>query len=96
MLQEVKVSSGASVPIRPLIESAIRSELRMLDLALERTRRRLLDFESMYGMSSKDFQGRFESGDVAESLDFIEWAGEVKTLQMLAAQRQALLGIRLN
>jgi hypothetical protein len=68
----------------------------MLDLALERTKRRLLDFESTYGMSSKDFQSRFESGDVAESLDFIEWAGEVKTLQTLAAQRQALLGIRLN
>ena len=96
MLQEVMVSSDAPVPIRPLIESAIRSELRMLDLALERTRRRLLDFESKYVMSSEDFQSRFENGEVAESLDFIEWAGEVKTLQMLAAQRQALLGIRLN
>ena len=96
MLQEIKVASDASIPIRPLIESAIRSELRMLDLALERTKRRLLDFESMYGMSSKDFQTRFEGGDVPESLDFIEWAGEVKTLEMLVAQRQALLEIRLN
>lgn len=96
MSQEIRVSSDASVPIKPLIESAIRAELRMLDLALERTRKRMLDFEGMYGMASKEFESLFESSNVAESLDFIEWAGELKTLQILNAQREALLGIRLN
>jgi hypothetical protein len=96
MLQEVRVSSDAAVPIKPLIESAIRSELRTLDLALERTMRRLLDFENLYGIDSAAFQCRFESGDLTESLDFIEWAGELKTLQMLSSQKQALLGVRLN
>jgi hypothetical protein len=47
-------------------------------------------------MASKEFESRFESGEVAESLDFIEWAGELKTLQMLNAQREALFGVRLN
>ena len=96
MSQEIRVSSDASVPIKPLIESAIRAELRMLDLALERTRKRVLDFETRYSMASKEFESRFESGEVAESLDFIEWAGELKTLQMLNAQREALFGVRLN
>jgi hypothetical protein len=96
MLQEIRVSSDASVPIKPLIESAIRSELRMLEIALERTKQRLLDFESTYGIDSKDFQSRFESGELTESLDFIEWAGELKTLQMLNSQKQALLDVRLN
>ena len=96
MSQEIRVSSDASVPIKPLIESAIRSELRMLDLALERTRKRVLDFESRYGLASEEFASRFESGNTGESLDFIEWAGELKTLQMLNAQREALMGVRLN
>ena len=96
MSQEIRVSSDASVPIKPLIESAIQAELRMLDLALQRTRERVLDFEGMYGMASKEFETRFESGNVTESLDFIEWAGELKTLQLLNAQREALLGVRVN
>ena len=61
-----------------------------------RTRQRLLNFESMYDMVSREFQSRFENGDLEESLDFIEWAGELRTLQMLNIQKQALLGIRLN
>jgi len=96
MSQEIRVSSDASVPIKPLIESAIQAQLRMLDLALERTRKRLLDFERGYGMASKEFESQFERGDVAESLDFIEWAGELKTLQMLEAQKEALIGVRVN
>lgn len=53
MLQELRVSSDAPIPIRPLIDSAIKSEVRMLDLALEPTRRRLLDFEKRYGWPAK-------------------------------------------
>jgi hypothetical protein len=96
MAQEIRVSSDASVPIKPLIESAIQAELRMLDLAMERTRKRLLDLENAYGMASKDFESRFERGHIAESLDFIEWAGELKTLKMLNDQREALLGVQLS
>jgi hypothetical protein len=96
MSQEIIVSSDASVPIKPLIESAIQAELRMLDLAAERTRKRLQDFESVYGMASKEFESRFERGNLSESLDFLEWAGELKTFQMLNDQREALLGVRLS
>jgi hypothetical protein len=96
MSQEIRVSSDASVPIKPLIESAIQAELRTLDLAIERTRKRLRDFENVYGMASKEFESRFGRGDIAESLDFIEWAGELKTFQMLNDQREALLGVRLS
>lgn len=96
MSQEIRVSSDASVPIRPLIESAIQAQVRMLDLALERTRKRLLGFEGAYGMASKEFETKWKKGDVTESLDFLEWAGELKTLEMLEAQKKALIGVRLN
>lgn len=96
MTQQVTITTDAAVELKPLIESAIRSELRMLELGLVRTRQRLRSFEEQYGLTSEEFMRRFEAGEVAESLDFIEWAGEVKTYHLLEAHRQALQRVRLN
>ena len=62
----------------------------MLELGLERTRQRLRSFEERYGLTSEKFGRRFDAGEATESLDFIEWAGEIKTYHLLEAQRQAL------
>jgi len=90
------VSTDSSVALKPLLESAIRSELRMLELSLRRTHQRLRSFERRYGLNSKEFEHRFASGELQESLDFIEWAGEIKTYHLLRTQQQALQGARLN
>jgi len=90
------VSTDSSVALKPLLESAIRSELRMLELSLRRTHQRLHSFEKQYGLNSADFERRFTSGEMGESLDFIEWAGEIKTYYLLKDQQQALQGVRLN
>lgn len=95
MSQEVTVISEAAVSLKPLIESAIRTELRMLELGLERTSQHLRSFEEKYGMASEEFEHRFEAGEIAESLDFIEWAGEIKTYLLLQTHRQALQGARI-
>jgi len=96
MTQQVTITTDAQVPLKPLIESAIRAELRMLELGLERTRQRLRAFEERYGMTSEEFERRFNAGDLAESLDFIEWAGEIKTYELLEAQWQTLKKAQLN
>jgi len=96
MLQQITVTTDTPVALKPLIESAIQSELRMLDLGLERTRQRLGAFEKQHGLTSEEFERRFNAGQIAESLDFIEWAGEIKTHRLLQSQRQALQGARLN
>jgi len=96
MSQQITVTTDAPVALKPLIESAIRTELRMLELGLERTAQRLRAFESQYGLISEEFERRFEIGQVDESLDFIEWAGEIKTYRLLQAQQEALQGVRLD
>jgi len=96
MFQQVTVTTDTAVMLRPLIESAIRSELRMLDLGLERTRQRLHNFEIQYGISSQEFARRFEAGEIAESLDYIEWAGEIETYRRLETHHHVLQGARLN
>lgn len=77
------------------MESALRSESRMIELGLVRTQRNLRDFEQKYGMSTPEFYRRLVEDDLQESLDFIEWAGEYKTLLKLKEKRQALREIQL-
>lgn len=96
MIQKVVVTTEAQVALKPLIESALRSEARLLELGLERTQQRLRDFEAQYGLTSKEFERRFQQGEVEESLDFIEWAGEIKTYRLLWVQVQTLQEAELN
>ena len=96
MTQQVVVTTDVPVALKPLLESAIQSELRLLDLGLARTAERLRAFEAQYGLTSEEFARRFETGEVNENLDFIEWAGEIKTAHLLQSQRQALQSVQLR
>ena len=96
MAQQVTVTTDAQVALKPLLESALRSELRMLELSLQRTSQRLHTFEDQHGLTSDEFERRFNARELEESLDFIEWAGEIETYRRLDAQRQALQGVQLT
>ena len=96
MAQQVTVTTDAQIALKPLIESALRSELRMLELSLQRTSQRLRAFEAQYGLTAEEFERRFNVGEMTESLDFIEWAGEIKTYRLLDAHRQALQEVQLT
>ena len=90
MSQQILVSTTVPIDLKPLLEAAIRSELQMLELSLDRTAERLCTFETQYGLTSEEFMHRFETGALDESLDYIEWAGEIKTYQLLQTQQRAL------
>ena len=96
MAQQVTVTSNAQTALKPLLESAVRSELRMVELSLQRTSQRLQAFETQYRFTSDEFERRFNAGELEESLDFIEWAGEIKTFHLLEARHQALQGVELT
>jgi hypothetical protein len=96
MAQAIQLTlvSPSGVPIKSLIESALRSELKMIELSLKRTERNLQVFEQEYGMSTSDFYRRLTEDELQETLDFIEWAGEYKTLLRLQEKRQVLQEIQ--
>ena len=96
MAQQVTITTDTQIALKPLIEAALRAELRMLELSLQRTAQRLRAFETQYGLTSEEFERRFNAGEIEESLEFIEWAGEIKTYRLLDAQRQALQGVQLT
>jgi hypothetical protein len=90
MHQEVGVITDAPAALKPLLASAIQAELRMLELGLARIAERLQAFEKQYGLTSEEFTHRFATGESGESLDHIEWAGEIETYRRLEGQWQAL------
>ena len=79
MRQQVVVTTDAPAALKPLLASAIQSELRILELGLARIAERLQAFAKQYGLTSEEFARRFATGESGESLDYIEWAGEIKT-----------------
>jgi hypothetical protein len=38
--------------------------------------RSLVAYEQRYQMSSADFYGRYQKGEMGDSADFVEWAGD--------------------
>jgi hypothetical protein len=41
----------------------------------------LEEFERTYAMNSSDFYTRYESGEMGDDMDFIEWAATVEMLK---------------
>ncbi|RPI87319.1 MAG: hypothetical protein EHM41_05435 [Chloroflexi bacterium] len=90
MLEQVTVTSKGPASIKPLLKAAIQSQLRTIEHGIKRTHERLGEFEKRYQMVSVEFEKGFESGKIEESLDFIEWSGELKTLHILVDQLHSL------
>jgi hypothetical protein len=95
MPEQITLISRSKTGIRPLVQSAIQSELKMLELGLRRTELNIKAFESKYSLTSEELAKRISSGEMAESLDFIEWLGEYKTWQLLQENYRALKEIEI-
>ncbi len=96
MLEQVMVITASPKILKPLLRAAIQTEAKALAHGIQRTKERLLAFEKQFGMTSDDFERRYVTAEIAESLDFIEWLGEIKMLRVLNEQKQALDGARVK
>lgn len=90
MLQHITVTTHSSTAIKPLLQAAIRTELKTLTHSINRTQERVAAFERQFGFDSVELLRRLQFDEVEETLDVVEWQGELKTLQILEEQRQAL------
>lgn len=82
-MNQLTLMTTANRPLRPLVEAALNNELRLLEAAIKRTEERLRTFENAHDMSSADFLVRYESDELAETLDFADWIGEYRLLNRL-------------
>lgn len=95
-MQKITITTEATSSILPLIQSALARELQVLLVGVQRTRERLDWFETQYGISSGEFEQRFNLGEMGDDLEMIEWAGELKTYRLLEEQMQTLRNLQLN
>jgi len=90
MIQEIVIKSSAQEPIKPLVESAIRNQLKSLQHGITRTKERISEFEKRAGVSSKDFEEKLKAGTLEETIETIDWNMELAALRLLEGQYQSL------
>lgn len=83
MLQEITIETPNATRLKPLIRSVIENAVYDVEYGIQKTRAKLEAFEKQFGISTAEFERRFKPGDLEETLDFIEWEGEIKTLRLL-------------
>jgi hypothetical protein len=88
------LASDRNDPLESLIESAMASELRLLDAGLRRTQARLAAFERQNHLTTAEFVDRYARNELQETLETIEWLGEYRMAQSIQQQIEALRAIR--
>lgn len=96
MLQQLTIKTTDKTMLKPLVESAIENEKKVLSLGIERTRERLAEFEQRFGMSSAEFERRLNALELAETVEFTDWRMEIGMLRLLESQYQALQEAQLD
>jgi len=96
MLQQITIQTPNAKQLKPIIKSAIRIQLEDVEHGIQMTRERLAAFEKKYKMSTAEFERRFHPGDLEETLEFIEWEGEIETLQLLEEKKNIIQSARIK
>lgn len=82
-MSELTLKSPHQHPPEPLVKAALAGELRLLQAGIRRTEDRLNSFEAKYELSTSEFIRRFENNEFEETLEFAEWIGEYRMLEIL-------------
>lgn len=93
-MNALTILSDTQHPIRPLLETAIENELRLLEAGLRKTRANLQALEKTYRLTTSEFLIKYEKDELEESVDFENWVGESRLLERLSDKIEALRGIR--
>ena len=64
LMTELVLTSNQQLPLRSLVETALANEVRLLEVGIRRTERRLRAFEATHRMTTKDFVRRFENDEL--------------------------------
>jgi hypothetical protein len=90
MLQEIVIKTNASESLKPLVEAAIRNQIKVLQHGVQRTKEKIAEFEKRTGMSSVEFEQKLQADEIAETIETIDWNMELATLRLLESQYQSL------
>jgi len=90
MLQEIVITANAGESLKPLVEVAIRNQLKALQHGITRTKERIAEFEKRAGMTSHEFEQKLQNGNLEETVETLDWNMELAALRLLENQYQSL------
>ncbi len=90
MLQEIVIKTTAEESLKPLVEVAIRNQLKALQHGITRTRERIAAFEKRAGMTSAEFERKLQTGELNETMETVDWNMELAALRLLESQFHSL------
>jgi hypothetical protein len=96
MLQQVTIQTSDIERFKPLLETALDREAKLLEYSIQRTREALAPFEARNSMTTEEFERKFKAREIEETLDYLDWWMEVEALRHLEAQRQSLKEAKLD
>jgi len=96
MLQEIVIKANADESLKPLVEVAIRNQLKSLQHGITRTKERVTEFEKRAGISSDVFEKKLQDGELEETVETIDWNMELAALRLLENQYQSLSEARID
>ena len=97
MINQVIIQSQTGkASIKPLVEIAVRNQLKSLKHGIERTKEQLTVFEQRFGMTTAEMECRLKDGRLEESLDTIDWCMELEALRLLEEQYKTLSEARID
>lgn len=90
MLGQVTISTKDVERFKPLLQSALERQAKLLHFSIRRTLDELKVYEERYDMSSKEFERQFKAREIEESLDYLDWWMEIEALHHIEEQLQSL------
>lgn len=90
MRQEIIVKANAHEDLKPLVASAIRNQIKILEKDIASSQARITALESRMGMTSDEFELKLAKHEIEESLDTFDWTMELASLRLLQGKYKSL------
>lgn len=82
--------SSHPLPLKPLVGSALRKELRLWEAGIRRSTEKIAALEQRHDLATSAFVQRYENDEMEETLELAEWIGEQRLLARLEEKAQTL------
>ncbi|MCE2904339.1 MAG: hypothetical protein LW814_04775 [Anabaena sp. CoA2_C59] len=89
-MAELKLRSKDPDSLRRIIESALSERLQSVIAGIKRTEERIIELETKYQLSTKQFINRFNNDELSHNFDFDEWIGESRMLTHLQQMKESI------
>ncbi|NEP78398.1 MAG: hypothetical protein F6K39_09535 [Okeania sp. SIO3B3] len=89
-MPELKIKCQHPESLKKIIESMIYDRVKSLKEGIDKTKKRLLEFEEKYQLSTQEFLLRYENDEFEETLELDEWIGEALMLKRLEEKIEKL------